>query len=242
MAGFSGFLGSWAGGTGWVVSRRGGAVRVATEGRARATWSTSRATCRAVGQQDRAGFGVRLLVGEIPEGFGVSHAEPRQRHHKRCCNPNHLEAVTKEEALARRDWERARAWKTHCRHGHEYTPENTYLGSQGFRQCRTCRRERDKARWVQSRRMAAACRTLRCARRRTQGLQAPQGNQRLSSLSPLRTKGLAAALAPVPCHEQVSADSRRAGPVGPTGPLQHIPAARQAAVAAQAGSEEPMAR
>ncbi|WP_443034927.1 HNH endonuclease [Streptomyces sp. BE133] len=88
----------------------------------------------------------KLLVGEIPEGFQVTHAEPRPCHHNRCCSPNHLEAVAKEEALARSDWERARARRTHCRHGHEYMPENTYLDPRGFRQCRTCRRERNKSR------------------------------------------------------------------------------------------------
>ncbi|QYX76463.1 HNH endonuclease [Streptomyces akebiae] len=88
----------------------------------------------------------KLLVGEIPEGFQVSHAEPRGPNHTRCCNPHHLEAVTREEALRRRDWERARARRTHCRHGHEYTPENTYLDPRGFRQCRACRSERDKSR------------------------------------------------------------------------------------------------
>ncbi|WP_374329204.1 HNH endonuclease [Streptomyces sp. PSKA30] len=91
----------------------------------------------------RVGF--RLLVGEIPEGFQVSHAQPRWPHHTRCCNPNHLEAVTREEALGRRDWDRARARRTHCRHGHAYTPENTYLDPRGFQQCRACRSERNRS-------------------------------------------------------------------------------------------------
>jgi len=39
--------------------------------------------------------------------------------------------------------ERQRA-KTHCPHGHEYTPENTVLGSKGERQCRACRKESRK--------------------------------------------------------------------------------------------------
>lgn len=49
------------------------------------------------------------------------------------------------EALSR-FWERARAWRTHCRHGHEYTPENTYLDPRGFRRCRACRSEKNKSR------------------------------------------------------------------------------------------------
>ncbi|MEV0641517.1 HNH endonuclease [Streptomyces sp. NPDC050619] len=50
----------------------------------------------------------KLLVGEVSEGFQVSHSEPRGPNHTRCCNPHHLEAVTSEEALRRRDRERAR--------------------------------------------------------------------------------------------------------------------------------------
>jgi 5-methylcytosine-specific restriction endonuclease McrA len=37
------------------------------------------------------------------------------------------------------------ASKTHCRHGHEYTPENTYLSKKGHRNCRTCRSKSAKA-------------------------------------------------------------------------------------------------
>lgn len=36
------------------------------------------------------------------------------------------------------DWVELR---THCRHGHEYTPENTHVKSDGSRRCRTCHRE-----------------------------------------------------------------------------------------------------
>jgi len=30
---------------------------------------------------------------------------------------------------------------THCRHGHEYTPENSYVRPQGWKECLTCRHE-----------------------------------------------------------------------------------------------------
>ena len=43
-----------------------------------------------------------------------------------------------------------KAKRTHCRHGHEYTPENTYWaerpGGARWRQCRTCGRERSSFR------------------------------------------------------------------------------------------------
>lgn len=28
--------------------------------------------------------------------------------------------------------------KTHCPHGHEYTPENTYIDNAGKKRCKTC--------------------------------------------------------------------------------------------------------
>ncbi|MEU9456018.1 HNH endonuclease [Streptomyces sp. NPDC048277] len=90
----------------------------------------------------------RLLVGEIPEGFQVRHADPWGRHFTLCCNPDHLEAVPKKEALRRRDWESARATRTHWPHGHAYTPESLYLDPRGFRQRRTWRSERGKSRRV----------------------------------------------------------------------------------------------
>lgn len=36
----------------------------------------------------------------------------------------------------------ANARKTHCKYGHEFTDENTYVRPDGSRQCRTCGRER----------------------------------------------------------------------------------------------------
>lgn len=41
--------------------------------------------------------------------------------------------------------------RTHCKHGHEYTAENTYLNRSGARVCRVCQRERMDA-FVQRRR------------------------------------------------------------------------------------------
>lgn len=37
------------------------------------------------------------------------------------------------------------AGKTHCVHGHEFTPENTYLRPTGGRRCRTCQAEYRRA-------------------------------------------------------------------------------------------------
>jgi hypothetical protein len=57
--------------------------------------------------------------------------------HRRCANPAHLEVVTPRENNARKH----SAPVEFCRHGHEFTSENTYYTNAGGRQCRTCQRE-----------------------------------------------------------------------------------------------------
>jgi hypothetical protein len=77
--------------------------------------------------------------GAIPAGLHIDHL----CRNRGCCNPAHLEAVTCAENIKRSPIAPAtlNAGKTHCIHGHEFTPENTVLinGGRG-RACRTCRR------------------------------------------------------------------------------------------------------
>jgi hypothetical protein len=69
--------------------------------------------------------------GPIPAGLVLDHL----CRNPACCNPDHLEPVTQKENMRRGSF----GSRTHCKHGHEYTPENTYLLARG-RQCRECRR------------------------------------------------------------------------------------------------------
>jgi hypothetical protein len=70
--------------------------------------------------------------GPIPEGLHIDHLcfVPL------CVNPDHLEAVTQAENN-RRMGERI----THCKRGHELTPDNVYYREtgNGRRTCRTCK-------------------------------------------------------------------------------------------------------
>jgi hypothetical protein len=70
-----------------------------------------------------------------------------------CVNPAHMEPVTPRENTIRGVGLSARrAAQTHCQRGHEFTPENTYRKPgrsnrpHESRECRTCRRERQRAR------------------------------------------------------------------------------------------------
>jgi hypothetical protein len=77
-------------------------------------------------------------IGPIPDGKQLDHL-CRQRA---CCNPAHLEPVTCRENLLRGDTvTAAEAAATHCKRGHPFDEDNTYVRADrpGVRGCRACR-------------------------------------------------------------------------------------------------------
>ena len=80
-----------------------------------------------------------VTVGPVPDGLQLDHL----CRNRACVNPAHLEPVTREENMRRAVW--PNSLLTHCKRGHEFTPENTQrYGNR--RHCKTCRRLREEAR------------------------------------------------------------------------------------------------
>lgn len=88
-----------------------------------------------------------ILVGPIPAGLESDHL----CRNRACVNPEHTEPVTQAENNRRSESASAKhARQTHCKRGHEFTRENTYLRTRGHKRerfCRECCRKRDLERY-----------------------------------------------------------------------------------------------
>jgi len=85
----------------------------------------------------------QMWRGPVPDGLELDHL----CRNRRCVNPVHLEPVTPIVNMRRGVSPFAlNARKTHCKRGHEFTAESTYLTPDGRgRQCRVCCKEKMRA-------------------------------------------------------------------------------------------------
>jgi hypothetical protein len=94
-----------------------------------------------------------VAVGLLPNPNDVpckdcGHIGDDRRHeydHYKGYSAEHQETVEAVCTICHSKRDNANAKKTHCVHGHEFTPENTIVGPNG-RRCRTCRRAHDRGR------------------------------------------------------------------------------------------------
>jgi hypothetical protein len=88
------------------------------------------------------------FVGPIPDGLQVDHL----CRNRACCNPEHLEPVTRlVNQLRGETIVAANLAKTHCVAGHELSGDNIEPRLMPWRICRECRRQRDRSYYERNR-------------------------------------------------------------------------------------------
>ncbi len=82
--------------------------------------------------------------GPIPDGLVIDHL----CRNRECINVAHLEVVTNKVNILRGVAPSAQhARQTHCKEGHLFTEETTYIQKNGSRRCRTCKRAWNQRKW-----------------------------------------------------------------------------------------------
>lgn len=70
-------------------------------------------------------------------------------YNRKCVNPIHLKQISlRDNILDGNNLAARNARKTHCKHGHKFTKENTYLYPDGRRLCRICNIKNTKTYWA----------------------------------------------------------------------------------------------
>lgn len=82
-----------------------------------------------------------LYYGPIPDGLDLDHI----CRNRICCNPEHLEPVSRRvNSLRGVGATAAHAKANHCPHGHPYEGNNLVILSHGGRDCRQCINRRSR--------------------------------------------------------------------------------------------------
>lgn len=87
-----------------------------------------------------------LHYGPIPDGLLVLH----RCDNAACVRPTHLFLGTHRDNTTDmvEKGRHSKLKQTHCKYGHPFTPENTYVRKNGHRQCRACGRRLDRIRYL----------------------------------------------------------------------------------------------
>ena len=86
-------------------------------------------------------YAYMLHVGAIADDLTIDHL----CRNRRCVNPEHLEVVSRWENVRRGETITGNnSRKTHCKYGHVFDSENTYVNSTGGRHCKACLSRRDR--------------------------------------------------------------------------------------------------
>lgn len=119
----------------WVYPVKGRYARVGTPPNRRQAHLVAYEACR----------------GPAPAGLDIDHL----CRVTRCCNPLHLEPVTHRENTRRGEgFAGQNAQKTHCDRGHDLA--DARVDAKGYRHCRQCQRERQRAHRVGDRKAVTA--------------------------------------------------------------------------------------
>jgi hypothetical protein len=99
-------------------------------------------------------YHVHRLSASIYLGLNLSDSNEHALHklecpNKNCWNHAHLKIgnnfENQQDLLKMGGGFSAKLFQTHCKYGHEYTPENTYISPKdGRRRCQICRRKKTK--------------------------------------------------------------------------------------------------
>lgn len=85
---------------------------------------------------------LEAFVGPRPEGMETRHLDgnPKNNRLENICWGTPVENAADKKRHGTEPW----SARTHCKHGHEFTEENTGRGPGGSRRCRECERIKDR--------------------------------------------------------------------------------------------------